>query len=63
MRVERQRIEQPRIEPPPQRVDPLQPADRADIELVLERGEIRALDEQPELKGLKSAVVKKKGTK
>jgi hypothetical protein len=46
MRVERQRIEQPRVEPPPQRIDPLEPADRADIHLVLERGEIGTLDQQ-----------------
>ena len=47
MAIERQRIEQPRIEPAPQRIDALQPGDGADIEPVVEHREIAALDQQP----------------
>ncbi|MCY1176083.1 hypothetical protein D9M73_163440 [compost metagenome] len=46
MRIERQRIEQTRVDAVPQCIDALQPANRADIEFVLQRSEIRALDQQ-----------------
>ena len=42
MAVERERIEHPGIEPPPQRVDPLQPRDGADIDLPFNRREVGA---------------------
>ncbi len=46
MRIERQRIEHARIDPAPQRVDALEARDGADVELVFQRGEVGALDQQ-----------------
>jgi hypothetical protein len=46
MRIERQRIEQARVEPPPQRIDPLHPRDRPHINLIVAHREVGAFDQQ-----------------